>query len=99
MNAPREPARPGAPRAVSTGLDGNAAAGVLAAAFGADMTTARGVCATCGSGFVLAEVAVYIGAATVLRCRACGAVLTVLLERRGLVCADLQGLELLDVPG
>ncbi len=84
---------------MSPGLDGNAAAGALAAAFGTDMTTARGVCGGCGAGFVLAEVAVFIGPATVLRCRACGAVLAMLLERRGLVCVDLQGLRALDPPG
>jgi hypothetical protein len=81
------------------GLDGNAAAGVLAAAFATDMTTARAVCGSCDSTFVLAEVAVHLGPATVLRCRRCGAVLAVLLERQGLVCADLRGLRALDASG
>lgn len=82
-----------------TDLDGNAAAGLLATVFGADMTAARGRCGTCGAALVLGEVAAYVGGpGTVLRCRGCLEVLVVLVERRGTVCVDLLGLSELDVP-
>ncbi len=81
-------------------LDGNAAAGVLATVFGTDMTAAHGRCGSCGSTLVLGEVLAFVGGpGTVLRCRGCLALLVVLVERRDLVCADLQGLSELDVPG
>ncbi len=80
-------------------LDGNAAAGILATAFGADMTAARGRCASCGSALVLGEVAAWVGGpGTVLRCRGCLAVLVVLVEHHGLVCVDLLGLSVIEPP-
>ena len=41
-------------------LDGNAIAGDLAEVFGADLTTATGVCAACGASAFLAEAVVYM---------------------------------------
>ena len=74
-------------------LDGNAIAGTLHAAFGHEMTMARGTCATCGNTNVLAALRVYLRApGLVARCPVCGAVQLVLIEARGLVCVDLQGL-------
>jgi Family of unknown function (DUF6510) len=60
-------------------LDGNALAGVLASVFGgAEMTTARRGCGSCGQHHVLAEHRLYRGAGWVLRCPGCGdAALTV----------------------
>jgi DNA-directed RNA polymerase subunit RPC12/RpoP len=64
-------------------LDGNAIAGTLYAVFGKEMTTATGVCASCGTSSRLAELAVYLpGAGTVARCRHCGSILMVLVEIR-----------------
>jgi hypothetical protein len=78
-------------------LDGNALAGVLEAAFGRDMTSAHGTCAACNRTDVLATLCVYLGGpGAVGRCRSCGAVQLVLIEARGVVCVDLQGLNDLD---
>jgi hypothetical protein len=74
-------------------LDGNAIAGALHAAFGQEMTSASGTCATCGQTNPLAQLRVYLRApGAVARCPACGEVQLVLIEARGLVCVDLSGL-------
>jgi Family of unknown function (DUF6510) len=73
-------------------LDGNAIAGALRAAFGREMTNASSTCATCGHTDPLAALRVYLsGPGAVGRCAVCGEVLLVLIEARGLVCVDLQG--------
>ena len=80
-------------------LDGNAIAGVLRAAFGQEMTTARGTCASCGETNLLAELRVYLRApGSVGRCPRCGDVQLVLIEARGVVCVDLSGLAALSAP-
>ncbi len=76
-------------------LDGNAIAGTMADIFGVDMTLALASCARCGTRGPLAETAVYLGPAVVVRCRHCDAVLAVVLERRGTYCVDLSGLSAL----
>jgi hypothetical protein len=74
-------------------LDGNAIAGRLMDVFGAEMTTARGECASCGVTGYVAEFRVYVEApGTVARCRSCGSILMVLVEVRGVTCVDLRGL-------
>ena len=74
-------------------LDGNAIAGQLVEIFGAELTTATGVCASCGASGVVAELVVYLQApGTVVRCRSCESVLMVLVGRRGVTCVDLRGL-------
>jgi hypothetical protein len=74
-------------------LDGNAIGGALRAAFGHEMTSARGTCATCGQTNLLAALHVYVRApGAVARCPACGQVQLVLIEARGVVCVDVQGL-------
>ena len=74
-------------------LDGNAIAGTLMVVFGSEMTTARGVCASCGTRSLVAEFAVYLrGPGTVARCRHCGGVVMVFVEVRGVMCVDLRGL-------
>jgi len=79
-------------------LDGNAIAGPLHAAFGHEMTTARGTCATCGNANLLAALRVYLRApGAVGRCPVCGEVQIVLVEARGLVCVDAQGLAALSI--
>jgi hypothetical protein len=80
-------------------LDGNAVAGALYDVFGAEMTAAATVCATCAASRPLAELSVYLQApGTVLRCRSCAAVVMVLVEIRGVTCVDIRGLERLDRP-
>jgi hypothetical protein len=74
-------------------LDGNAIGGLLMDVFGAEMTTARGVCATCGAAGYVAELEVYVQApGTVVRCRSCGSVAMAFVEIRGITCVDLRGL-------
>jgi predicted RNA-binding Zn-ribbon protein involved in translation (DUF1610 family) len=53
-------------------LDGNALAGTLVEVFGADMTTARWGCPSCGSRSPLGAHRLYLGAGAVLRCPNCG---------------------------
>jgi Family of unknown function (DUF6510) len=74
-------------------LDGNAIAGQLVEVFGAELTTATGVCASCRASGLVAELVVYLQApGTVVRCRSCESVLMVLVNRRGVTCVDLRGL-------
>ena len=74
-------------------LDGNAIAGQLVEVFGAELTTAIGVCAGCGASGAVAELEVYLEApGTVVRCRSCESVLMVLVTARGVTCVDLRGL-------
>lgn len=78
-------------------LDGNAIGGLLYDVFGADLTAARCTCAACGASGPLAELVVYLSApGTVVRCRACGGVLMVLVAARDITCVDLSGLSELE---
>jgi len=78
-------------------LDGNAIAGSLHEAFGAEMTTALGTCAACGATAPVAEAVVYLrGPGIVARCRSCESVLMVLVTIRGRTCVDLRGLAALE---
>ena len=78
-------------------LDGNAIAGQLYEVFSAEMTTAIGVCGSCGARGPLAELEVYLrGPGTVGRCRRCKAVLVVLVTVREITCVDLAGLASLE---
>lgn len=78
-------------------LDGNAIAGLLFEAFGAEMTTATGICAGCGASAQVAEFDVYLrGPGTVARCRSCRNVLLVVVTIHGINCVDLRGLATLE---
>jgi Family of unknown function (DUF6510) len=67
-----------------TGLDGNAAAGALLAAYGSEMTLVVATCTACGKAGPLAETVAYLQApGAVLRCRRCDAVLIVAVARHG----------------
>ncbi len=70
-------------------LDGNAAAGALRDYFGVEMTTAAGECRHCGTQALVGELAVYCsGPGTVLRCRACGKVVIVVVEANDRLAVD-----------
>jgi hypothetical protein len=74
-------------------VDGNAVGGLLRDVFGAELTNATGTCANCGAVAPVAETVVFLrGPGVVIRCRACDAVLVVIVEKRGVRCVDLQGL-------
>jgi hypothetical protein len=67
-------------------LDGNAIAGQLAEVFGAEMTTADGACAGCGTESLVAELRVWTtgrAPGAVARCPSCGNVVLVLVDVRG----------------
>jgi hypothetical protein len=73
-------------------LDGNAIGGLLLDVFGAELTTATGVCRHCGARGQLAELVVYKRApGTVVRCRSCAGMLMVFVDVRGINCVDLSG--------
>jgi transcription elongation factor Elf1 len=75
-------------------VDGNAIGGLLRSLFGTDQTDAHVTCAHCGAVGVLAQCVVYRGGpGTVVRCRACQGQLMVFVERRGITCADLFGVQ------
>jgi hypothetical protein len=81
-------------------LDGNAIAGLLHDVFGAEMTTAAGVCAHCGTRSLVAETVVYVGGpGAVVRCRTCSGLLMVVVEVREVRCVDLSGLASLETKG
>jgi len=70
-------------------LDGNVLAGALHEYFGREMTSTTGQCSHCGTRAVLAELSVYGSApGAVVRCRACGDVVMVVLDIRGRVTVD-----------
>lgn len=74
-------------------VDSNAIGGLLLEVFGAEMTTAVGTCGSCGAVSQVAELAVYRpGLGTLVRCRACDAVLMAFVTIRGVTCVDLLGL-------
>lgn len=81
-------------------VDGNAIGGLLIDIFGGDMTLAGSICGTCGASRPVAELVVYLRApGTVVRCRTCGSVLMVFVERRGVTGVDLSGLAQLEPAG
>ena len=76
-------------------LDGNAAAGLLREVFVAEMTAARGACATCGAVAEMGAQHLYmspLSPGAVLRCRACEGVLMVAVRGPGRLRLGLQGL-------
>lgn len=80
-------------------LDGNAIAGQLFEHFGAEMTAVTGRCAHCETRAQIAELTVYSRApGTVVRCRACGEIVMVIVEIRGATRIDMSGFQLLDQP-
>jgi hypothetical protein len=73
-------------------LDGNAAAGLLASIFRADVSGREGRCAHCGTVSVMATLRVYSrGPGTVLRCPACGGVVIRVAEIGGHRVVDARG--------
>lgn len=77
-------------------LDGNALAGALREVFETEMTTVTGVCRSCRSPSLIAELRVYIRApGAVARCPHCGSVVLVVVETGGPARAHLDGVDLL----
>jgi hypothetical protein len=74
-------------------LDGNAAAGLLAEVFAAEMTAATGTCRGCGAINPLGAAQLYAHApGAVLRCPACTAILLCVVRTPNGLVVDLTGL-------
>ena len=79
-------------------LDGNAIGGLLREIFAMEMTTAIGMCASCGTMNEVGRLRVYIHApGTVVRCPACDAVLMRIVHGRGRYWIDLSGTRTLEL--
>ncbi|BDD80410.1 hypothetical protein TPB0596_01730 [Tsukamurella pulmonis] len=75
-----------------TALDGNVATGPLAEVFGIDVSAALAECAECAKTDPFCVAVVYASPmGMVIRCRSCGAVLTVLVQREGTWRCRLTG--------
>ena len=73
-------------------LDGNAVAGLLAAAFGAEMTAVPGQCAHCGTVSMLGALHAWTRApGIVLRCPVCSEVVLRVVETPTATLVDLRG--------
>lgn len=73
-------------------LDGNAVAGILAAAFGSEMTEVPGRCASCATVSMVGQLRAYVRApGTVLRCPACGDVMLRIVETPDAIHIDARG--------
>jgi uncharacterized protein DUF6510 len=78
-------------------LDGNAAAGILQAVYGAEMTTAVGTCDGCGTAGPVGAVRVYRAAGLVLRCPNCDAVLMTIVTAGERVWIGARGVRTLEL--
>lgn len=79
-------------------LDGNGAAGLLAEAFGGDVTAAVRACAHCPTIGPVAELDAYVHApGLVLRCRACGNVALRVVRLRDRLLVDVSGIVRLEL--
>jgi hypothetical protein len=78
-------------------LDGNAAAGILHAVYGAELTTAVGTCDRCSTPGPVGAVRLYRSAGLVLRCPRCGAVLMKIVTSEERVWIDSRGLRTLEL--
>ena len=74
-------------------LDGNVAAGPLAAVLGTEMTAVPGRCAHCGDTHMIGEMRAYIQApGTVLRCPSCDGVILRIVETVDATYVDARGI-------
>jgi hypothetical protein len=78
-------------------LDGNAAAGILHAVYGAEMTVAMGTCDNCGTAGAVGAVRLYRAAGLVLRCPTCDYVLMKIVTAGERVWIDSRGLRTIEL--
>jgi hypothetical protein len=80
-------------------VDGNALAGVMADALGADVTTMRVGCAHCGTVSIIAETMVtFDGPGPVAHCPTCAAILLRVVSADDGVTVDVRGIRTLTIP-
>ena len=76
----------------SNQLDGNSVAGLLAACFHADLTTAWIVCAGCGGGAAMGSLPAYgLAMGAVIRCPGCEGIVLRISQTNGRVWLDARG--------
>lgn len=79
-------------------LDGNAIGGLLLELFGVEMTTATGVCASCGAVDEMARTEVYLDApGVVVRCAHCKAVQLTIVRGPDRTWLNLSGLQTIEI--
>jgi len=79
-------------------LDGNAIGGLLREIFVAEMTDARGTCASCGAVNPVGRLQVYVHApGTVVRCPACEQVVMRIVRGGGRYWLDFSGTRTLEL--
>jgi hypothetical protein len=78
-------------------LDGNAAAGALQEVFAVEMTTAVGVCDSCGTPSEVGDMHLFRSAGLTLRCPNCDAVLMKLVSAATRWWMDLHGMRTLEM--
>jgi Zn finger protein HypA/HybF involved in hydrogenase expression len=79
-------------------LDGNAIGGLLREIFVAEMTDARGTCASCGAVNPVGRLQVYVHApGTVVRCPACEQVVMRIVRGNGRYWLDFSGTRTLEL--
>ncbi len=79
-------------------LDGNGVAGVLADAFGADVTATPRGCQSCRTVSAVGQHRAYLAAGVVLRCPACGDVAACIVELPDRYLVQLHGDWRLELP-
>jgi hypothetical protein len=87
-----------APDTGSGRLDGNALGGLLSEVFVDDVTGATAGCMNCGWGGPFATTLVYLGAAPVVRCPKCNAVLMTIVESPSDIHINIRGMSSLRIP-
>ena len=78
-------------------LDGNAVAGMLQEVFAVEVTTAIGMCGSCGAREAIGATHVFRGAGIVLRCAHCDNVLAKIVRDDTRMWMDFQGVRTLEV--
>ena len=84
--------------AVDLTVDGSAVGGMLAAAFGGEMTAAPGQCASCHTVSVVGTMRAYVrGPGVVLRCPACAEVVIRVVQTPTATLIDVSGVTYLRI--
>jgi hypothetical protein len=78
-------------------LDGNAVAGLLREVFAVEMTTAIGMCNTCGATEALGALYVFRGAGIVMRCPHCDDALVTIVKDGARIWIGFAGVRTLQV--
>jgi hypothetical protein len=97
-SAPRPAGEPAMDPDVDLVVDGNAIGGMLASAFGLDMTSVPGECANCHTVSVVGTLRVYMrGPGIVLRCPACQEIVMRIARTPRGIRVDARGLAYLEM--